>query len=111
MKGGTLHGESPARIAFLKEVLEGAPGAGIDPLPGDWDLPVGGVTERWQLAYFGFTQPRRRTFSMPPGIRYRVEVIDTWQMTVTEVPSPCQGTFTVELPGRPFIAVRLRADP
>lgn len=109
-KGGTLRGESPARIAFLRTILDDAPGAGIDPLPSPWDVPIGGVGDRWQLAYFGFTQPRLRTFTMPPGIRYRVDVIDTWRMTVTEVPGRFTGTFTVELPGRPFMAVRLTAD-
>ncbi|MCW6003598.1 DUF5605 domain-containing protein [Micromonospora sp. CPCC 205371] len=75
------------------------------------DLPIGGVGQSWQLAYFGFTRPRLRTFTMPAGIRYRVDVIDTWQMTVTEARGRFKGTFTVELPARPFVAVRLRAVP
>lgn len=108
-KGGELKGDSPARIAFLRSILEDAPEPGIDPLPSPWDVPVGGSGDRWQLVYFGFTQPRFRTFEMPPGIRYRVDVIDTWQMTVTEVPGRFEGTFDIDLPGRPFIAVRLRA--
>jgi hypothetical protein len=32
-------------------------------------------------------------------------------MTVTKAPGRYEGMFTVELPGRPFIAVRLRAQP
>jgi len=41
-----LVGESPARIAFLKRVLEEGPRIGIDPIPMGmwyWDVPVGGV--------------------------------------------------------------------
>jgi hypothetical protein len=32
-KGGTLIGSSVARLAFLKRILEGAPDAGLDPMP------------------------------------------------------------------------------
>jgi hypothetical protein len=108
-KGGVLCGESPARIAFLRTVLEDVPGAGIDQLPGMRDVPIGGVEGAYYLAYFGFMQPRRRTFVLPPDVRFRVDVLDTWQMTVTPVPGTFAGTFRIDLPGRPFIAVRLRA--
>ncbi|GGN17725.1 DUF5605 domain-containing protein [Streptomyces fuscichromogenes] len=108
-KGGELKGESPARIAFLRRILEETPGAGIDPLPSDWDVPTGGVEGRYHLTYFGFGQPRRRTFAMAPGIRYEAEVIDTWNMTVTRLPGTYEGVFTLPLPARPYIAVRLRA--
>ena len=33
-KGGVLHGESPARIAFLRRVLEQGPAEGLEPLDG-----------------------------------------------------------------------------
>ena len=105
----SLRGESPARIAFLRTVLEDVPGAGIDLLPGMRDVPIGGVEGAYYLAYFGFMQPRRRTFVLSPDIRFRVDVLDTWQLTVTPVPGTFAGTFPVDLPGRPFIAVRLRA--
>lgn len=35
-KGGKLHGESPKRIAFLREILEELPGD-LDAVPGVWD--------------------------------------------------------------------------
>ncbi|WP_328842667.1 DUF5605 domain-containing protein [Streptomyces sp. NBC_00258] len=108
-KGGTLKGESPARIAFLHRILEESPQDGIGPLLGDWDVPVGGVADTYRLAYFGFGQPRYRTFALRPGIRWKVDVIDTWGMTVTELPGTYEGVFRIDLPGRQFIAVRLRA--
>ncbi|MBK3574726.1 DUF5605 domain-containing protein [Streptomyces sp. MBT65] len=108
-KGGELKGESPARIAFLRDILEETPGDGIDPLPSDWDVPVGGVEGRYYLTYFGFMQPRRRTFALAPGVRYEAEVIDTWNMTVTPLPGTYEGVFTLPLPARPYIAVRLVA--
>lgn len=110
-KGGDLKGESVPRLRFLRTILEQTPSdaAGIDPLPSDFDFPVGGVEGRYYLVYFGFAQPSLRTFSFPAGTRFRADIIDTWNMTVTELPDVYEGTFTVPLPGRPYLAVRLRA--
>ncbi|MES5823088.1 DUF5605 domain-containing protein [Streptomyces sp. RG80] len=110
-KGGVLKGESTPRIEFLRTILEQTPldAPGIDPQPGDFDFPVGGVEDRYYLTYFGVSQPRRRLFALRPGTHYRAEVIDTWNMTVTDLPGSYEGTFTLTLPGRPYIAVRLVA--
>jgi hypothetical protein len=108
-KGGVFKGTSPTRIAFLREILADGPEDGLEPLPSDWDLPCAGIPNRYYLAYFGLSQPRFRTFAMPPGIKYSVDVIDTWNMTVYALPGTYEGTFQVELPGRLYIAVRLRA--
>jgi hypothetical protein len=110
-KGGVLKGESTARIEFLRNILDDLPPdiAGIDPLPSDFDVRCGGVEDRYHLSYFGPMQPRLRTFSLRPGIRYRADVIDTWNMTITELPGSYEGQFTLTLPGRPYLAVRLRA--
>jgi hypothetical protein len=107
-KGGVLKGESPARIAFLRTVLEDGPDGGLDPLPSGWDLPTAGVPGEYHLAYFGFSRPRFRTFAMPPGTAYSVDVIDTWAMTIETLEGTREGTFRVDLPGRQYIAVRLR---
>ncbi|MFI6252185.1 DUF5605 domain-containing protein [Streptomyces sp. NPDC051016] len=109
-KGGLLKGESSARLAFLRTVMEQIPddASGIDPLPSDFDFPTGGVAGRCLLTYFGLGQPGVRTFFLPAGQRWSVEVIDTWNMTITEVPGSHEGTVTVTLPGRPYLAVRLR---
>jgi hypothetical protein len=37
-----------------------------------------------------------------------VEVIDTWDMTVTPLGGTFEGRFRVELPGKPYVAVRVR---
>ncbi|MEU8147671.1 DUF5605 domain-containing protein [Nonomuraea sp. NPDC048901] len=110
-KGGALKGESTPRIRFLRAVLDELPAdvAGIDPLPADFDVPVGGVEGRYYLAYLGHMQPRRRTFSLRPGPRYRADILDTWNMTITELPGSYEGEFALPLPGRPFHAIRLRA--
>ncbi|MGP2440397.1 DUF5605 domain-containing protein [Streptomyces sp. JW3] len=109
-KGGTLKGESTARLRFLRSVLEQTPAdaPGIDPLASDFDFPTGGVDQRYYLTYFGVSQPRRRSFLLDEGIRCRAEIIDTWNMTITELPDVYEGSFTLSLPALPYIAVRLR---
>ena len=105
-KGGELAGDAPARIGFLLEITDAAPGGVLEPLPSDWDVPWGG-TEDYRIAYFGFERPRYREISMPPGTRWHVDVIDTWNMTVDRRPGTFEGCFRVGLPAREFMAIRL----
>ena len=109
-KGGTLHGQSPARIAFLRRIQEEAPVAYLDDAPagsGPRDLPCAGQPGRYYLYYYGFNQPTSKTFTMQEGVRYRASVIDTWAMTIRELPGTYTGHFTIDLPGKPYMAVRL----
>jgi len=110
--GGELHGTSPKRIAFLRKIIESAPGA-INPIekPSNggfsyWDVTVGTVGEEYFLFYFGFNQPSFRTFTMPEGKKYKVDIIDTWEMTITEV-GVYSGDFRIEMPGKQYMAVRM----
>ena len=110
-KGGELVGTCPARIAFLKGVLEEAPQGGINPLPlgpSSWDVPAGGVAGEYYLFYFGFNQPTFRDLELPSDRRFQVDVIDTWNMTVTPLEGPKSGRFRVSLPGKQFMAIRAR---
>lgn len=105
-KGGVLHGSSPARIGFLESLIAQAPDGVWDPLPGDWDVPWGGVDGRVRVGYFGFNRPRFRNLVLPEG-DWSVEVIDTWNMTIEPVEGTHPaGSLRVELPGSQFIAVR-----
>lgn len=106
-KGGLLYGTSPERIAFLRCVLEEGPSEGLNPLPSEWDLPRAGVEDEYVLYYFGFNRPKFRQFTMNPEFRYKVELLDTWNMTVDELAGSYQGTFRVDLPGRTYMAVRM----
>lgn len=106
-KGGELHGTSPARIAFLREIMEQGPSDGLNPLKSEWDAPAAGLVDEYYLYYYGFNQPRYRHFTMKPGIRYKVDVIDTWNMTVEEQAGTYEGKFRIELPGKQYIAVRM----
>lgn len=110
-KGGVLHGQSPERIGFLRKVLEEGPADGISFVSlgwDSWDLPCGAAPEEYYLFYFGFNQPTFRTFNMPEGNQYKVDIIDTWNMTIEELPGTYEGSFRIDLPGRLYIAVRMR---
>lgn len=111
--GGKLHGESWKRIGFLLDVLADVPGRGLRCLPAEWDS-VCGVPEDPELAertgyrlyYYSFMRPSFRDFRFDDSTLYHAEVIDTWNMTVTDA-GDCRGRFRVELPARPYMAVRI----
>jgi len=127
-QGGRLRGTSPPRLAFLRRILEEGPAPGIDPIQQFWDYHLGGRDFTWYLRYFGQDRPAEWPVVLPtrdgdPHPNYRVDVIDTWNMTVM----PVEGVFrmqrkneydvhdparpTIPLPGRPYMAVRLVASP
>lgn len=106
-KGGELVGESPARFAFLRKILAESPGGKLDPLPSDWDARWAGNGDH-RIVYFGFGRPSFRTIVTAPGTEWHVDVIDTWNMTVDTLAGRCAGRFTVQLPGREYMAIRLR---
>ena len=110
--GGMLHGTSASRIAFLRNIIETAPGP-INPINASetfnpyWDVTVGTVGDDYLIFYFGFYQPTFRTFSMPEGKKYKVELIDTWDMTIKEIEGSYSGDFRIDMPGKQYMAVRI----
>ncbi|HTB82266.1 MAG TPA: DUF5060 domain-containing protein [Candidatus Sulfotelmatobacter sp.] len=129
-KGGVLKGESPARLAFLKKVLDDARVDGIEPIDKWQDSPIGGQPGKYYLIYFGKQTPTNWLFQLPKpplgklqsadGLKFTAEVLDTWNMTVTPVP----GVFSLKkkdnytfadsegrgipLPGTPYMAIRIK---
>lgn len=119
-KGGTLHGDSAARIAFLREVVEAVPAPGLFPL---WTSRAAqrvfgqGVYKGMAAGYHGadyfllYTaqhQPRFREFNLPDGTAYTIDVIDTWNMTIERFADAATGQVMVELPRRQYMAVRIQ---
>ena len=130
-KGGVLKGQSPARLAFLKKVLDDAPADGIEPIDR-WQHPeYGGRAPGYYLIYLGKQTPASWEFALPKpplakgqptadGMKFTAEVLDTWNMTVT----PVDGMFTLKkkdnycyadkdsrsipLPGKPYMAIRIK---
>ena len=124
-KGGSLRGESPARLAFLREVMADGPTEGINPIDKWQDPRFGGQPGEYYLLYFGKARPTAWRFELnknklSDGLTFKIEILDTWAMTVTPVP----GTFVtkkkddytfedatgrvVTLPGKPYLALRIR---
>jgi hypothetical protein len=90
---------------------------------------MGGQPGKYYLVYLGKQTPTNWNFEIPPppagspqladGLKFTVDVLDTWNMTVTRVP----GDFTlkkrdddsyadkdgrgIELPGKPYLAIRV----
>ena len=127
-KGGVLHGQSPARIAFLRKILEAGPPEGLEPIDKWQDLRTAGRKGEYYLVYFGKEKPTQWAFRLPRAgldgpLKLRVEVIDTWAMTVTPVPGvfeakpegkyvlTCPDHAKVRLPGKPYLALRIRKAP
>ena len=130
-KGGVLKGQSPARLAFLRKVLEDSPADGIDPVDKWQDTPIAGKPADYYLVYLGKETPTRWEFKRPKppqgkghtpadGMKFTAEVLDTWNMTAT----PVNGMFTLKkkdnyyhadkdgrsitLPGKPYMAIRIK---
>ncbi|MFT3870720.1 MAG: DUF5060 domain-containing protein [Nibricoccus sp.] len=124
-QGGVLRGECPPRLAFLRKILEDSPATGIDPIDKWWTVGMGGKPGEYYLVYFGREKPTSWKFELyrdgiADGNQFKIEVIDTWDMTIT----PVEGVFvakkkdmytfieekgrSVTLPGKPNIALRIR---
>jgi hypothetical protein len=95
VEGGPLRGESPARLGFLRGILDDLVVPGLDPVD-KWDDPayVAGAPRRQYVQYLGRSAPESWEFRLPigvPGERveegdvFEVDVIDTWNMTITPV--------------------------
>lgn len=122
--GGILKGESQKRLRFLMEIYKETPGRYLKKGAGIFDEVVGiadGETKDsvftppcameaphpYEIHYYGFGQPAFRMLYLPEDTEYEVDVIDTWDMTVTPV-GRHKGTVKIELPGKQYMAIRLR---
>ena len=112
--GGKLKGESPARIAFMRKVLEEAPAGGLKPKAMEWDeLCAVSEDEKlekesgYHLFYYGINRPAFRWYRIDDENTYSAEIIDTWNMTVEKV-GEFKGRFRLDLPSREYIAVRIK---
>lgn len=153
-KGGKLVGKSPARIAFLRKIIESLPGplepqitgiaayesmAGMPEEEIDRELDQRKIPEESRsfvksvlqmdpvefsrflacepgvngrtaddsaiLHYNDFLCSCRAQMDLPEGRKYRIDVIDTWNMTQETVQRGAAGKVWVDLPSRPWMAV------
>ena len=106
-RGGLLHGQSPARIAFLRSLVEAGPALGIEPQAGVVRFPCVGKAPDYYLAYFGIRQPAKVGLDLPAEGRFRVESIDTWEMKMEVASEGLSGRCEIALVGKPFMAIRI----
>jgi hypothetical protein len=117
--GGTIKGTSPARIAFLRKLVEEtvtAPGsharAGLDAgaaqyYPNSSTMDDTGKLTQQIFYYFDFHQPITYEFPLPEGT-FTVELIDPWAMTIKPLSGKYSGKTKLKLDGRPYQALRFK---
>jgi len=118
-KGGKLHGDSPARIAFLREIIEDIPKPGLFPYASSEEqrtvipegayrgMACGHKAEDYYMLYLGRHQPRFRLFNLPEDNTYQIDIIDTWNMTIDRAADAVSGHVEVELPRNKYLALRV----
>jgi hypothetical protein len=107
-KGGRLKGESPERIKFLRKIIEEAPPY-LKPIPLFTWMPFScvGIDHEFYLGYLNDAQPRSMVIELPKDATYQVEIIDTRNMTIKPVEKKFSGRSLIELPAKPYIALRI----
>ncbi|MGA2570653.1 MAG: DUF5060 domain-containing protein [Terracidiphilus sp.] len=104
--GGVLHGSSPAKIAFLRGLLEETIALGAGPIgfTSFDDDPMGArrANDSVIFYYFDEHQQAEGTFQLPEGKTYTAEYVDTVRLTRTPLPGEYSGNAEVKLPGTPW---------
>ena len=123
--GGALYGTSAPRIGFLRKIMEETPGTYLKYTKRAFDEIVGipyrtEVREEWtyfapvkyadyEIHYYGFCRPSRREFHLPENECFRFEIIDTWNMTITDA-GVHSGYTKIRPPGREYMAIRIKRE-
>ena len=103
-KGGVLHGESPPRIQWLKDLMAEAPAFDeLQPLGDDQGRYVLAKPGQYYLLYC--TGPSRQTIQLDGDLPYKVDLIDPWEMTVLPLGTAQAGEYTVQ-PAKADLAYR-----
>ncbi len=100
-KGGVLRGQSPARIAFLKKIMEPTPFAEM--VPAELSNSNYILSKPGELYLIYFTGPTSITLNLPGSRPYKVDGIDTWNMTNSPIGSASPGRFNFTAPGARYI--------
>jgi len=103
------------RIAFLRSIIEAFPENGfslIKPTSSSFIRKTAGcgVYPQIGLYYFGVHQPSFKLIDLPEDGTWQIDIIDTWEMTITCAGSDYSGTCRVDLPGKEGIAIRIRKN-
>jgi len=91
-KGGVLHGESPDRIAFLKKIME--PTRFDQMAPSELSGGHYALSKEGELYFIYLASLEPVRLNLPGPRSYKLDGIDTWDMTVTSMGSASPGRFT-----------------
>jgi hypothetical protein len=114
-KGGTLPGKSVARITFFRKIMEQAPVNEMKPTMESTGKPetladnihIFAKPGKYYLAYVAGANKTIR-IDLPDGARYKVELIDTQNMTIKQLPDAKPGNFSFK-PTTGYSALRVVA--
>lgn len=129
-KGGQFKGSSWKRAGFLRKILEEGPGP-LEPSDVSRDMKTASSGTGHYLVYLGKEINETWTFNLPlkngsferpvEGNKYKVELIDTWDMTITPIPTVFEtgkpndyrifdkDMRKIRLPLKPYLALRITA--
>jgi hypothetical protein len=108
-KGGKLYGKSAERIGFLKKIMMEAPPGDLTPFHNLWNKETYLYKEgEYYLYYYGINQQAYAKIFLPKDGKFKVEVIDAWNMTIMPVQGEFSGETDIPLPGRSYVAVRAK---
>lgn len=127
-KGGEFKGTSWKRAGFLRQILEASP-APFEMADGGRDFKTATAGNGYYIVYFGKEINENWLFNLPlkngtfdklkAGKKFKVEIIDTWDMTITLVAGVFETAAPndyrlydkdlkkVWLPMKPYIALRI----
>ena len=104
-KGGVLHGQSPARIQYMKDVIEDLPYWNMQPdFSHASDALMLAQKGKCYLMYFTTKEPI--AIDLPGDAPYKLDGIDTWNMTTMPLGSVEPGVFRFTPPKWDY-AIRL----
>ncbi len=96
-KGGVLRGESPLRIAFLKNFMADAPAFDtLEPIGDDRGQYILAKHGEYYLTYT--TEPQTIALDLHGERPYKVDGIDTWNMKIVPVGTAQPGEYTFATP-------------
>ena len=103
-KGGVLHGESPQRIQWLRDLMAQAPPFDeLQPLGDDQGRYLLAKPDEYYLLYC--TGPNAQTIQLAGKRPYKVDLIDPWEMTALPLGTAQPGEYRVQ-PAKADVAYR-----
>ena len=108
-KGGVLRGKSPERIKFLRQIIESSPGFLKPAAIFECWMPFSALCykDEYYLVYYNMDQPRSVIVNLPEKLKYKIETINAWDMTISSMGGEFSGSSLVQLPQKPFTALRI----